>query len=173
MQKEQFVRGSLYTLIIFFILTFLTLLIKDVPYLSDFVHGLEVKTLDARQVVLANFAGKNQIDNSKVALVVIDDDSLESLANKYGGRMDQLSPWAQPGSVMGKPFGRGNVPVVTSRLQPKPIEQPVVPVQVVPVQSVVVPQPVAVSVLPTVPYVQVLIWPSQMLTVSTVPATAK
>jgi len=83
MLKEKLIRGSLYALIIFFILAFLTLLVKDIPYLSNFIHGVEVKTLDIRQGLLArNF--KNQADNSKVALIVIDDNSLESLSDKYG-----------------------------------------------------------------------------------------
>ena len=84
MQKEKLIRGSLYALVIFFILSFLTLLVKDIPYLSNFVHSVEVKTLDTRQVLLANLAGKNQTDNSKVALIVIDDNSLESLSKQYG-----------------------------------------------------------------------------------------
>ena len=84
MSKEKLIRGSLYTLVIFFILSFLTLLVKDIPYLSNFVHSVEVKTLDTRQVLLANLAGKNQTDNSKVALIVIDDNSLEGLSKQYG-----------------------------------------------------------------------------------------
>ena len=84
MEKEKITRGFLYALLIFFILTFLTLLTKELPFISGIFRSLEVKSFDVRENILANFAGENRFDNSKVALVVIDDDSMDKLANRYG-----------------------------------------------------------------------------------------
>ncbi len=84
MNKEKLTRGGLYAVIIFFILAFITLLIKDMPFANDFVHSLEVKALDVRENLLVNFNSNARKDNSKIALVVIDDDSLEKLSNQYG-----------------------------------------------------------------------------------------
>lgn len=84
MEKEKIVRGLSYAILIFFILTFLTLAIKEIPFANSFFHSLEVKSLDIRENILVNFAGKQINDNSKIALIVIDDDSLEKLSDKYG-----------------------------------------------------------------------------------------
>ena len=84
MGKEKTLRALSYTLLIFFILTFLTLVIKELPFANSFFRSLEVKSLDIRENILVNLSGKQVQDNSKVALIVIDDDSLEKLSDKYG-----------------------------------------------------------------------------------------
>ena len=84
MRREVFSRGISYALLIFFVLSFLTLLIKEIPLAQNFLHGLELKSLDVRENILANLNKKNIQDNSKVALIVIDDDSMEKLSSKYG-----------------------------------------------------------------------------------------
>ena len=85
MQKETIKRFFYYAVLIFFVLTFLTLLVKEVPFANELIQTLENKSFDAREKVLANvFFKDKRTDNSKVALVVIDDDSLEKLSAKYG-----------------------------------------------------------------------------------------
>jgi len=84
MGKEKILRALSYTLLIFFILTFLTLVIKELPFANSFFRSLEVKSLDIRENILVNLSRKQVQDNSKVALIVIDDDSLEKLSDKYG-----------------------------------------------------------------------------------------
>ena len=84
MDKQKLTRGCLYALIIFFILTFTMMLTKQMPFLGNFIHSSEVKTLDVRENILVNIFAQKRIDNSKVALIVIDDDSLEKLSDKYG-----------------------------------------------------------------------------------------
>ena len=59
MQKEKLVRGFLYTLLIFFILTFLTLVIKEVPFAHGLFQTFEKKSLDTREVILSNVFFKN------------------------------------------------------------------------------------------------------------------
>ena len=84
MEKEKVIRGFLYAILIFFILTFLTLLTKELPFVSSFFRSLEAKSFDVRENILANVAGQNRFDDSKIALIVIDDDSLDKLTNRYG-----------------------------------------------------------------------------------------
>ena len=84
MEKEKVIRGLLYALLIFFILSFLTLLTRELPIVNSFFRSLEVQSFDVRENILANFAKQNRFDDSKVALVVIDDDSMDKLTNRYG-----------------------------------------------------------------------------------------
>ena len=84
MEKEKVIRGLLYALLIFFILSFLTLLTRELPIVNGFFRSLEVKSFDVRENILANIAQQNRFDNSKIALIVIDDDSMDKLANRYG-----------------------------------------------------------------------------------------
>ena len=85
MYNEKIKKILSYTLLVFFILTFVTLLVREIPFAQEIVNGLEKKSFDIREKILANyFFAKKRIDNSKVALIVIDDDSLEKLSSKYG-----------------------------------------------------------------------------------------
>ena len=84
MDREKIIKTLQYALLIFFILTFITLVIKEVPFAHDMAQSLEKRSLDVRERILASVFHKNISDNSKVALVVIDDDSLENLSKKYG-----------------------------------------------------------------------------------------
>ena len=84
MDKENIKKVLLYALLIFFILTFITLVIKEVPFAHSMAQNLEKRSLDVRESILSGVFGKKRVDKSKVALVVIDDDSLENLSQKYG-----------------------------------------------------------------------------------------
>ncbi len=84
MNRDKIKQYLSYAFIIFFALTFLSLIIKEIPFASDFFRNLEAHSLDLRENILASSLKKQRVDNSKVALVVIDDDSLEKLSDKYG-----------------------------------------------------------------------------------------
>ncbi len=84
MNKEKIKQYLSYAFLIFFVLAFLTLLVREIPFANDFFRNLEVHSLDLRENILANAFNKDRVDNSKVALVVVDDDSLEKLSDKYG-----------------------------------------------------------------------------------------
>ncbi len=84
MEKEKIIRGISYALLIFFVLSFLTLLTKEIPFADNFFKSLEVKSFDFRENILANIYGQKRTDNSKLALIVIDDDSMEKLTERYG-----------------------------------------------------------------------------------------
>ena len=84
MDKEKLIRATSYALLLFFVLTFLTMLTKEIPLIQGFFRTLEVKSLDFRETILASSFKEKRIDNSKVALIVIDDDSMEKLTGKYG-----------------------------------------------------------------------------------------
>ena len=84
MLRERIIRCVSYALLLFFVLTSLSFLTKELPIVQTVFNSLEVKTLDIRENILAGIFKEKRFDNSKIALVVIDDDSLEKLANKYG-----------------------------------------------------------------------------------------
>ncbi|MCR4880960.1 MAG: diguanylate cyclase [bacterium] len=84
MDRDKIKKIFSYALLIFFILTFITLIIKEVPFAHDAVQNFEKRSLDTRERILANIFNKNTEDNSRVALIVIDDDSLENLSKQYG-----------------------------------------------------------------------------------------
>ena len=54
MLKEKILRCLSYAALLFFVLTSLSFLTKELPMLQAIFRGLEVKTFDVRESILAN-----------------------------------------------------------------------------------------------------------------------
>ncbi|MDD3593588.1 MAG: diguanylate cyclase [Candidatus Gastranaerophilales bacterium] len=79
MKSKKLLNIFLYLILTLFMLFSMTLIFRELR-IDNFINDIEAKSFDLRQIILKN----NSFDGSKIALITIDDDSLDKLASKYG-----------------------------------------------------------------------------------------
>ena len=80
----SFTKSLIYIGLVFCAITILSVLLYVIPSTKLVIDNIEAQSFDIRQRVLDKWIKKTTIEDSNVAVIVIDDDSLDVLSKKYG-----------------------------------------------------------------------------------------